>query len=610
MAKGKSGFWEEIAPQDKKKLSKDGLKKALSLFKYTLPYKNVFIIGMVFLVLSTLTTMAFPLLIGEMTKVMEGKSTYTINQVAIFFGTILICQGIFSFFRVYFFSIVSEKTAADLRTILYDKFITTPITFFENNRVGDLMSRITSDISAVQNVLSTTLAEFFRQIATMIIGIGILIYISWKLTIFMLATFPIIVIAALIFGRYIRVISKKVQDKLAESNIIVEETLQSISIVKAFTNENLESKRFRKTISETVTLALKAATLRGGFITFFIIGLFGGIVLVIWFGGKLVISHEILIADLITFLTLTIFVGASLSGLGDLYAQLQRTVGASERILEILNEKNEVILNQEIEKGNIKGSVEFENVKFSYPSRKDVEVLKNLNLSIKAGEQIAIVGPSGAGKSTIVQLLMKFYQLEIGVIKIDNKDIKNQDVTDLRQHIAIVPQEVILFGGTILENIAYGKPTATFSEIESAAQRANAMEFIEKFPDRFDTIVGERGVKLSGGQRQRIAIARAILKNPAILLLDEATSALDSESEKLVQDALNDLMKNRTSIVIAHRLATIRNVDKIYVLKNGEIAESGKHDELILKTDGIYANLVKMQFENTSIKLSEWEMSH
>ncbi len=610
MAKGKSGFWEEIAPQDKKKLSKDGLKKALSLFKYTLPYKNVFIIGMVFLVLSTLTTMAFPLLIGEMTKVMEGKSAYTINQVAIFFGTILICQGIFSFFRVYFFSIVSEKTAADLRTILYDKFITTPITFFENNRVGDLMSRITSDISAVQNVLSTTLAEFFRQIATMIIGIGILIYISWKLTIFMLATFPIIVIAALIFGRYIRVISKKVQDKLAESNIIVEETLQSISIVKAFTNENLESKRFRKTISETVTLALKAATLRGGFITFFIIGLFGGIVLVIWFGGKLVISHEILIADLITFLTLTIFVGASLSGLGDLYAQLQRTVGASERILEILNEKNEVILNQEIEKGNIKGSVEFENVKFSYPSRKDVEVLKNLNLSIKAGEQIAIVGPSGAGKSTIVQLLMKFYQLEIGVIKIDNKDIKNQDVTDLRQHIAIVPQEVILFGGTILENIAYGKPTATFSEIESAAQRANAMEFIEKFPDRFDTIVGERGVKLSGGQRQRIAIARAILKNPAILLLDEATSALDSESEKLVQDALNDLMKNRTSIVIAHRLATIRNVDKIYVLKNGEIAESGKHDELILKTDGIYANLVKMQFENTSIKLSEWEMSH
>ncbi len=610
MAKGKSGFWEEISPQDKKKLSKDGLKKALSLFKYTLPYKNVFIIGMAFLVLSTLTTMAFPLLIGEMTKVMEGKSAYTINQVAIFFGIILICQGIFSFFRVYFFSIVSEKTAADLRTILYDKFITTPITFFENNRVGDLMSRITSDISAVQNVLSTTLAEFFRQIATMVIGISILVYISWKLTIFMLATFPIIVIAALIFGRYIRVISKKVQDKLAESNVIVEETLQSISIVKAFTNENLESRKFRKTISETVTLALKAATLRGGFITFFIIGLFGGIVLVIWFGGKLVISHEILIADLITFLTLTIFVGGSLSGLGDLYAQLQRTVGASERILEILNEKTEVVLNQKIVEGNILGSVEFENVNFSYPSRKDVEVLKNLNFCIKAGEQIAIVGPSGAVKSTVFQLLMKFYQLENGVIKIDNKDIKNQDVTDLRQHIAIVPQEVILFGGTILENIAYGKPTATLSEIETAAQRANAMEFIEKFPDRFDTIVGERGVKLSGGQRQRIAIARAILKNPAILLLDEATSALDSESEKLVQDALNELMKNRTSIVIAHRLATIRNVDKIYVLRNGEIAESGNHDELILKTDGIYANLVKMQFENTSIKLSEWEMSH
>lgn len=603
MAKGKSEFWNDVAPKDKRKLSKEGLKKAMDLFKYTLPYKGIFIVGMVFLVLSTATTMMFPILIGEMTKVMEGKSEYSINQVAIFFGAILVFQGIFSFFRVYFFSIVSEKTSADLRKKIYDKFITTPISFFENNRVGDLLSRITSDVSAFQAVLSTTLAEFFRQIATLIIGIGILIYISWKLTLFMLATFPIIVIAAIVFGRYIRVLSKKVQEKLAEANVIVEETLQSVSIVKAFTNEKLESKRFSKTISESVVLALKAATLRGGFITFFIVGLFGGIVLVIWFGGNLVIEKEILIADLITFLTLTIFVGGSLSGLGELYAQLQRTIGASERILEILEEKSEVDLDAEIDVQKITGDISFENIDFAYPSRPDVEVLKGFNLQVAAGQKVALVGASGAGKSTIVQLLMKFYTLQSGKITIDGKDISDQNVTELRQNLAIVPQEVILFGGSILENIAYGKPGATLAEIEDAAKRANATEFIEKFPERFDTIVGERGVKLSGGQRQRIAIARAILKNPAILLLDEATSALDSESEKLVQSALDELMKDRTSIIIAHRLSTIRNVDKICVLKDGQITESGKHEDLILKNEGIYANLIKMQFENASLEI-------
>ena len=603
MAKGKSEFWNDVAPKDKRKLSKEGLKKAMDLFKYTLPYKGIFIVGMVFLVLSTATTMMFPILIGEMTKVMEGKSEYSINQVAIFFGVILVFQGIFSFFRVYFFSIVSEKTSADLRKKIYDKFITTPISFFENNRVGDLLSRITSDVSAFQAVLSTTLAEFFRQIATLIIGIGILIYISWKLTLFMLATFPIIVIAAIVFGRYIRVLSKKVQEKLAEANVIVEETLQSVSIVKAFTNEKLESKRFSKTISESVVLALKAVTLRGGFITFFIVGLFGGIVLVIWFGGNLVIEKEILIADLITFLTLTIFVGGSLSGLGELYAQLQRTIGASERILEILEEKSEVDLDAEIDVQKITGDISFENIDFAYPSRPDVEVLKGFNLQVAAGQKVALVGASGAGKSTIVQLLMKFYTLQSGKITIDGKDISDQNVTELRQNLAIVPQEVILFGGSILENIAYGKPGATLAEIEDAAKRANATEFIEKFPERFDTIVGERGVKLSGGQRQRIAIARAILKNPAILLLDEATSALDSESEKLVQSALDELMKDRTSIIIAHRLSTIRNVDKICVLKDGQITESGKHEDLILKNEGIYANLIKMQFENASLEI-------
>jgi ABC-type multidrug transport system fused ATPase/permease subunit len=292
-----------------------------------------------------------------------------------------------------------------------------------------------------------------------------------------------------------------------------------------------------------------------------------------------------------------------MSGLGDLYAQLQRTVGASERILEILEEKSEVDIEKEKVLNPIEGNISFKNVKFSYPSRKDVEVLKGINLEIVSGKKIALVGHSGAGKSTIVQLLMKFYPDFQGEILIDGHDIKAQDVTYLRQNIAIVPQEVILFGGTIFENIAYGNPAASVEEVESAARKANAFEFIEKFPDKFETIVGDRGIKLSGGQRQRIAIARAILKDPAILLLDEATSALDSESEKLVQDALNELMKGRTAIIIAHRLATIRNADQIYVLKDGIIAESGTHESLILKNEGIYANLVKMQFDIVSYEM-------
>jgi len=603
MAEGRKGFWDEVAPKDKRKISREGLKKALQLLAFIKPYKWTFTIGMVFLALSSASTLTFPMLIGEMTRVIEGKSDYTLNNVTLFFAGILLLQGLFSYFRVYFFSQVSEWTAADIRKMVYSKFITLPIHFFEQRRVGELTSRITSDVSSLQVVLSTTLAEFFRQIVTLIVGISIIIVLSWKLTLFMLATFPVLVIAAIVFGRYIRVLAKRTQDKLAESNVIVEETLQSVHIVKSFTNEKLEINRYKKVMGEIVETALKAAALRGGFITFFIVGMFGGIVGVVWYGGGLVEAGEMQLADLLTFLFYTTFIGGSLSGLGDLYAQLQRTVGSSERLLEIIEEKSEVNVDNVPRDHKINGEVSFENVSFNYPSRPDIEVLKDISFHVSAGEKVALVGQSGAGKSTIVQLLMKFYPLTSGTISVDGESIADQDVTDLRKNIAIVPQEVMLFGGTIMENILYGNPSASLEEVYNAARRANALQFIEKFPEKFDTVVGERGVKLSGGQRQRVAIARAILKDPAILLLDEATSALDSESEKLVQGALNELMKDRTTIIIAHRLATIRNVDRIYVIKEGEIAETGSHEELILKNDGIYANLVKLQFENASLVL-------
>lgn len=540
----------------------------------------------------------------------------TLNSVTTLFVILLILQAGFSFIRVYTFTLVSEQSMRDLRKTLYTKIITLPIPFFEKNRVGELMSRITTDITQLQDVLSITLAEFFRQIFTLVGGIILISFLSSKLTMFMLLTFPFLVVAAIIFGRFIRKNSKKVQDELASTNIIVEETLQSINVVKAFTNERLEVKRYSSSVQKVVDYALKAATFRGAFISFIIFVLFGGIVGVVWYGGNLVLQGELAFKDLFTFIIYTGFIGGSVGGLGDMYAQIQKTVGASERILEILEEKSEIeVGNQKSEVGNQKSEVgrssqlsthnsqlttkiQYQNVAFSYPSRPDMEVLRNINLEVKTGEKVGLVGYSGAGKSTIVQLLMRYYKLTAGQILVDGKNINEYNLTDLRRNIAIVPQEVMLFGGTIYENIAYGNPQASENEVIEAARKANAFEFIESFPEKFQTIVGERGVKLSGGQRQRVAIARAILKDPAILILDEATSALDSESEKLVQDALDTLMQNRTTIIIAHRLATIRNVDTIYVLKEGEVSEQGSHDELVLIENGIYANLVKLQFEN------------
>jgi ATP-binding cassette subfamily B protein len=588
--------------EEPKRLSSEGLKRTLKLFKFLKPYKGMYLIGMVMLVFSTLTTLTFPVMIGEMTKVLEGKSVYSLNNVALVFGGILIFQGIFSYFRVVFFAVVSEKATADIRKLVYKKIITSPIVFFENNRVGDLISRLSSDVSAIQNVLTTTIAEFFRQIATLILGLGYLFFVSWKLTLFMLATFPITILAVMIFGRFLRKFSKVVQAKLAEASVVVDESFQSISTVKAYTNEKLEVKRYSSLIDEVVQLSIKLARYRGFFVSFFMIGLFGGVCLVIWYGGNLVLNQEIALGDLVAFLMQTMLITGSLAGLGEIYASIQRTIGASERVFEILEEPSEVNLDEATESVRFNGDIAFKNVNFSYPSRQDVTVLNDIDFHIPAGNKIALVGHSGAGKSTIVQLLMKYYPLESGSIFVDGKDTNQINVTQLRENIAIVPQEVLLFGESIYDNIAYGKPSATEQEIREAARKANALEFIEKFPEGFKTLVGERGIKLSGGQKQRIAIARAILKDPAILILDEATSALDSHSEALIQDALQVLMQGRTSIIIAHRLATIKNVDTIYVLNDGEIVESGSHETLMADNQGIYTNFVKMQLEGLHVK--------
>lgn len=590
----------------KKPLNKESFQKGLRIFNYTLPYKVKFIIGLIFLALSSSTFMVFPALTGQLVDSATGATSdkgvfflENINLIALgLFGVILL-QGIFSFFRIYFFAQVSEFAVADIRRALYAKFVVLPIPFFEQKRVGEITSRITSDVAQVQDTFSITLAELFRQLVTLIVGVILIMIISVKLSLFMLGTFPVLVLLAFVFGKRIKKLSKATQEEIGKTNVIVEETLQAINVVKAFTNELFEIARYNRSLSNAVRNALKASYFRGAFVSFIIIGLFGGVILVLWFGASLVESQELTIGQLVQFIIYTVFIGASVGGLGDMYGKVQTSLGAADRILEILEEPEEPTtkVNQSVPALQVDGNIEYDQVAFSYPTRPDIAVLKNISFQIQPGEKVALVGPSGAGKSTIVQLLMKFYNLKGGSIRIDGQDINSLNLTELRRNIGIVPQEVMLFGGTIRENISYGKPNATEDEIIQAARKANAYQFIQSFPEGLDTVVGERGIKLSGGQRQRVAIARAILKNPAILILDEATSSLDSESEKLVQQAMDELMKGRTSIIIAHRLSTIRKADKILVIENGQIVEQGSHEELTLNEKGLYANLLKLQFE-------------
>ncbi|MEO8761088.1 MAG: ATP-binding cassette domain-containing protein, partial [Bacteroidia bacterium] len=395
----------------------------------------------------------------------------------------------------------------------------------------------------------------------------------------------------------IRKLSKMVQDKIADSNVITGEGLQGITNVKTFTNENFEIKRYNTVTEEILRLAIKGGIARGAFFSFVIFCLFGAIIFIVYTGVTMTIDRELPASDVMSFLMYTVFVAGSIGGIAEQVASIQRALGSTERVMDIIDGKIENLNLTPTKTDRFKGSISFKNVNFVYPSRSEFSVLKNVNFNIESGKMLALVGPSGSGKSTIASLLLRFYDLQSGQILIDGKDITQYDLTDYRSNLAIVPQDVLLFGGSIKENIAYGRPDATDAEILDAAKQANAFEFIDRFPDKFETKVGERGIQLSGGQRQRVAIARAILKNPSILILDEATSSLDSESERLVQEALDKLMVGRTSVVIAHRLSTIRNADKIIVIENGTVRESGTHAELSAVTDGLYRSLSRLQFE-------------
>ena len=594
----------------KAKLSTKNFKKSFRLFKYLGASKWIFVLGMFFVLGTAIVGLYFPIMAGKMFGYL-GQTTMApelfknaVSGTGIELLILLVIQGIVSFGRVYTFSVVTENILKGLRTETFNKLVQMPMSFFSKNQVADLSSRLATDINVISEAFTVNIAEVIRQT---IVGIGGLIllvnYTGWDVAKWFLAIIPPITVIAILYGRKIRSYSKGLQDKISESNVIVSEALTGITSVKSFTNELLEIKKYNKVTDEIRGYGIKYGVMRGAFFAFIIMCVFGSIFFILYQmllllnqigpDGKPLLSSE----NFGIFMMLAFFVAASLGGLPEQLASIQRALGATDRVFDIIDNTNEAInLAETMQHApRVKGDLEFKNIQFTYPTRPDFEVLKNVSFSAKAGETIALVGGSGSGKSTLAQLALRFYEANAGSYSIDGKLSSEYELTELREQMAIVPQDVLLFGGTIKENILYGKPNATDEEVMQAAKQANAYDFVMSFPDKFETLVGDRGIQLSGGQRQRVAIARAVLKNPSILILDEATSSLDSESERIVQEALDKLMVGRTSIVIAHRLSTIKNANKIVVLQHGEIVETGTHQELIANEQGMYYKLSKMQ---------------
>lgn len=582
----------------KKPITWKALKRIARMYVYIRPFQGEFLLGMLFLLLSSGSNLAFPAFLGDLVDAAQNDAA-RINPIALTLGGLLLAQAVFSFGRIVFFERVAQRALAALRQAMYGHLIDLPLPFFHQRRVGELTSRLQSDIGVLQETFTSTLAEFIRQIVVITGGIALLTYTSWKLTAFMLAILPVVILLAVVFGGRIRKYSKQVQDASADSNTVVEESLSAIATVKAYTNEDRERSRYKESTLHVARLAITGGILRGAFASFLILGLFGALVAVVWKGTSLIATGELAAGQLFSFVIYSGFIGGSIGGMADVYARLQKAVGATEALLDMLDEaieeSSEAVPTTLPDPLPGTPAVSFQEVDFAYPSRPDVPVLQGFSLDIDPGMQVALVGPSGAGKTTVVQLLLRFHEAAEGSLAFYGHPSTSLAKKAWRAQTAWVPQDVILFGHSIRENIAYGRPDASDADIQQAAKEANAWEFIQRFPDGMDTQIGERGVQLSGGQRQRIAIARAVLRDPQILLLDEATSSLDAESEGLVQEALQRLMQGRTSLVIAHRLSTVRTADRIAFLDGGRVVEFGTHAELMTLADGKYRHFVDQQ---------------
>jgi ATP-binding cassette subfamily B protein len=589
------------------RLTWGGVREAARLFAYVLPYRGKFVAAHLCLLVGSLAGLAFPFFTG---RLIDGASrglgglkagrgwaldAAGIDTTALYLMAGLALQALCSSFQAYWLTEVGERSLADLRRDTYSRLIRLPMAFFARRRVGELTSRLAADLSLMQHTLTGSAPQLLGQLVMLTGGLVLISLTSGRLTLVMLASVPVVIGLAVVFGRLTRRVSFQARERLADTNVVVEETLQGIATVKAYANEDYETARYRTGIEAFIGVVLRGARYQGAFTAFITFAGFGSIVLVIWYGARLVEGGALSLGDLTQFLLYTMFIAGAIGGFVRLYGELHRTIGATQRVRELLHEPPEDTGGVGI--GRITGDIDFEGVIFAYPSRKEVTVLRNLSLRALAGQRVALVGPSGAGKSTIVSLLLRFYDPDSGRVRIDGRDARDYPLRRLREQMAVVPQDVLLFGGTVADNIAYGRPGALPAEIEAAARQANAHEFISAFPEGYATVVGERGVQLSGGQRQRVAIARAILRDPAILILDEATSSLDSESESLVQQALDALMRGRTSVIIAHRLSTVRRADQIYVIKEGEVVESGTHDELVGRPGGVYRTLSELQFD-------------
>ena len=577
----------------------------LRLLRYARPYRTRLAIALLSLIVAGLMGLAFPQVVRYLVDAaFTEHNAHKLNMLALLLVALFGFQAAFSFLRTYLLSYTGERVVADVRTQLYNHLTALPVSFFASRRVGELTSRLASDVSVIQTVTTGSVTELLRQSLVLTGGITIIAITNLKLTLAMLAIVPVVALTARYYGGYVRGLSTRVQDRLADAGSVIEETLSAIRIVQSFVREDFERQRYRKRIWDSLDIAMRRAVASGGFVAFIIFIVYGSIAAVLWLGSRMVLSGSITAGQLIAFVLYTFVVGASIGGMSELYGQFQQAIGASRRVFELLDTqpditdpKDPVVLEE------VKGHVKISDVSFTYPDERSIEVLSGVNIAAEPGQVIALVGPSGAGKSTLVGLLPRFFDVSSGSISVDGHDIRRMKLADLRGAIGMVPQETTLFGGTIRENVAYGKLSATDEEVEAAARAAHAHEFITGFPSGYDTVVGERGVKLSGGQRQRIAIARALLKDPAILILDEATSSLDSESERLIQDALETLMEGRTTFVIAHRLSTVRRADRIVVLDAGRVVEEGTHEEL-LANRGLYRQLYDIQFKQ---RMDEFE---